>query len=325
MGEPEDKSPAEVVRAKRLEIVDDEGKVRAVLGTDEQGVVSLSIFDASGRLRASLNAEENPEKASGLGVFDTNGKLRAAVGMGNDPGNGPFFSLYDTDGIPRVLLGMDSDPGKGSYLALLDTEGNHRAVVSLAAGGQAGLRFSAGQKDRAIGISAEDEGNLYLMLSAEGIPMAVLGLTEGEDKDLSSELVLVDKDARAGAVISSGPRSDPYVKLMDRRANVRASLELGTNGEPRLNRLDEEGYRSGFGGHLDRVLIERGVVYQAIIVALVLVAGVIAGASMMGWAFGPAGLAQIGSGPFPFGALAAALFIVVIIAILVIALFRQRR
>ena len=45
MSEPQDKKPVEVLRTKRLEIVDDEGKVRAVLGTNEQRVTSLSIFD----------------------------------------------------------------------------------------------------------------------------------------------------------------------------------------------------------------------------------------------------------------------------------------
>jgi hypothetical protein len=37
MSEHEEKIPAEVLRTKRLEIVDDEGKVRAVLGIDEAG------------------------------------------------------------------------------------------------------------------------------------------------------------------------------------------------------------------------------------------------------------------------------------------------
>ena len=49
MSEPEDKKRAEVLQTKRLEIVDDEGKVRAALGTDEKGVTSLSVFDARGR------------------------------------------------------------------------------------------------------------------------------------------------------------------------------------------------------------------------------------------------------------------------------------
>lgn len=45
----------------------------------------------------------------------------------------------------------------------------------------------------------------------------------------------------------------------------------------------------------------------------------------MAWAFGPTGLGKIGSGPFPFGALAVALFMVGIITFLITMLFRQRR
>jgi hypothetical protein len=77
MSEHAEKQPAELLRAKRLEIVDDEGKVRAVLGTNEEGVISLSVFDQSARLRASLEASGVPEQTSGFGVFDTNGRFRS--------------------------------------------------------------------------------------------------------------------------------------------------------------------------------------------------------------------------------------------------------
>jgi hypothetical protein len=139
MAKPEDKSPPDVLRAKRLEIVDDEGKVRASLGTDEKGIASLSLFDPSGRLRASLDAEEIPGVASGLGLFDTNGKLRAAVGM-------------------------DNDPDKSSYLSLLDAEGKTRAQVGLETGGQVWLSILAGKKDRSVKLAAMDDGNITLML-----------------------------------------------------------------------------------------------------------------------------------------------------------------
>jgi len=49
-GKPDDAAPAEVLRAKRLEIVDDEGKVRAVLGTREEGI---------GGCRSSMRAGES--------------------------------------------------------------------------------------------------------------------------------------------------------------------------------------------------------------------------------------------------------------------------
>jgi hypothetical protein len=277
MGEREERQPTDVLRTKRLEIVDDEGKVRAALGTDEKGITSLSLFDASGRLRSTLDAEEISGAASGLGVFDTNGNLRAAVGMYNDPAKPSFFNLYDTDGKPRVQLGMDNDPGKGSYLALLDTEGNHRAVVSLEVGGQAGLRFSAGQKDRAIGIGAEDDGDLYLMLTEKDIPMVGLGVTEGENKDLSSELMLVDKDGRSGVVLSGGRTSAPAVRLLDRHRKRRASFELGSNGQPGLYAFEQEGGESRSANALDRV-VEGGPLYHAVSLSAGLILGGLGGA-----------------------------------------------
>jgi hypothetical protein len=252
MKEPEDKTSADVLRVKRLEIVDDEGKVRAGLGTDEEGITSLSLFDASGRLRSTLDAEERSGKASGLGVFDTNGNLRVAVGMDNDPAKRTFFNLYDT-------------------------EGNHRVVVSLDADGQAGLRFSAGKKDRAIGIAAEDEGNLLLMLTEKDTPIVGLGVTEGEGKDLSSELVLVDEDGRSGVVLSGGRTSAPAVRLLDRHRKRRASFELGANGQPGLYVFEQEGGESRSANALDRV-VEGGPLYHAVSLSAGLILGGLGGA-----------------------------------------------
>jgi hypothetical protein len=52
-----DKKPTDVLRARRLEIVDDKGDVRAVLGTNEEGVASLSVFDQSARIRGLARRE----------------------------------------------------------------------------------------------------------------------------------------------------------------------------------------------------------------------------------------------------------------------------
>lgn len=226
MSEREDKTPARVLRAKQLEIVDNEGKVRALLGTDREGTTSLSIFDHSDRVRASLGASAIPEKGGGLSVYDKNGEHRAG-------------------------LGLDES-------------------------GQAGLSVSAGQKDRDITISAYDEGDLYLMLGEGDTPMAALGLTEGEDKDLSSEFFLVDKDRRAGVVIS-GRRSGPFVRLRDRRERVRASFELEANGQPGLYAVDEESADGWSENALDRV-VEGGPLYHAVSLSAGLILGGVGGA-----------------------------------------------
>jgi hypothetical protein len=112
--ESEDALPTEVLRTKRLEFVDDKGEVRAVLGTREEGVGGLSVYDASGRVRVRLEAGEFPDQGSGL-------------------------SVLDTDGNPRVVVNMNNDPDKDSALILLDTDGKQRAVVNQHASGQAGL------------------------------------------------------------------------------------------------------------------------------------------------------------------------------------------
>ena len=188
MSEPGNTSPAEVLRAKRLEIVDDDGKVRAVLGTREEGIGGLSVFDeSSGRVRARLVAGEIPEQGSGLSVFDTNGK-------------------------PRAVVNMSNDADKSSGLILLDTEGKQRVGVGLETGGQAWLSISAAKKDRSVMLVAMDDGNVTLLLSGEEAPTAGLTLRVEAGKDPSADLGLIDRDGRAGVVLSER-RSGPYVSL----------------------------------------------------------------------------------------------------------------
>jgi hypothetical protein len=52
MGEHGERQPADVQRTKRLEIVNDEDQVRAVLETNQERVTSLSVYDRSERLRS---------------------------------------------------------------------------------------------------------------------------------------------------------------------------------------------------------------------------------------------------------------------------------
>jgi hypothetical protein len=235
--ESEDASPAEVLRTKRLEIVDDKGEVRALLGTREEGVGGLSVYDASGRVRIRLEAGELPDQGSGL-------------------------SVLDTDGNPRVVVNMNNDPDKDSALILLDTDGKQRAVVNLHASGQAGLSLSAGQKDRSIKLVAMDDGGVHLMLTGEGAPKAVLtSLSEDDIDDPAAILALLDKDGQGGVHIG-GRRYLPFARFKDPRGTVRTSYELGVNGEPELYVFDEEGTSVRDAGTFDRLVAERGSVYQ---------------------------------------------------------------
>ncbi len=53
-GPPEDSAPAEVIQARRFELVDEKGHVRAVLGALGNGSPHLVLHDANGRMRAAV-------------------------------------------------------------------------------------------------------------------------------------------------------------------------------------------------------------------------------------------------------------------------------
>lgn len=275
MSEHEEREPAEVLKARRLEIVDDKGKVRAVLGTNEEGVTSLSMFDQSGRMRASLDASEVPEQMNGLGIFDTNGALQIAMGAYATSEKGGGFYCYGPNGEHRAGLNVGE---QGSGLYCCDSSGERRAGLGVNEGEQAGLSLSAAQNDRHIKLGAAKDGNLYLMLTESGTPMVGLMLGEGEDNVLSSNLAFMDKDGRGGVVISGGRSWDPHVRLIDRRQKVRGHFGLGAGGEPRLYFADEEGKPIDPRNAFERVVADRGVWYQTLLFAAVLISGGIVGA-----------------------------------------------
>ena len=93
---------------------------------------------------------------------------------------------------------------EGSGLHFNDTNGERRAGFGVYEDGQAGLSISAAQKDRHIKMAAWKDGNLTFMLTDSGTPRAALGLAESENRELSPDLALFDKDGRAGVVVSGG-------------------------------------------------------------------------------------------------------------------------
>jgi hypothetical protein len=162
MSESQDKKPTEVLRTRRLEIVDDEGKVRALLGTNEEGVTSLSVFDQSKRLRISLDASENPEQLNGLGVFDTYGKRQISMGAHAISEKGGGFHYNGPNGETHVGTGADEEGGelffkgangepraglnvraKSSSLYWCDVNGERRGGLGTYEDGQSSLRASA--------------------------------------------------------------------------------------------------------------------------------------------------------------------------------------
>src|SRR5262249_8840011 len=83
---------AKIIQAERVEIVDKDGKVQAILGTDDIGVPSLELhYDGAKVMLSSSGLEVAVRKTStlqlgpfGLEVADNNGKTRFALTL-RDP------------------------------------------------------------------------------------------------------------------------------------------------------------------------------------------------------------------------------------------------
>ncbi len=124
-------SGPDVVRAQRFELVDAEGRVRALLAMSLDGRPGLAFLDEKGEGRAGLVlGTDGPT----LELWDKKGKLRARLAV--HPDLGPALTLHDEQGVMRagLLAGTDGRPG----LAFLDEKGKPLTLlgVGVDAGGK---------------------------------------------------------------------------------------------------------------------------------------------------------------------------------------------
>jgi len=77
--------------SKRIVVKDEKGRMRIVLGVDEDGP-KLWMYDEKGEMCAALHALKD---GPGLSLWDENGKLRVGLCADKD---GPALSLHDEKG-----------------------------------------------------------------------------------------------------------------------------------------------------------------------------------------------------------------------------------
>jgi len=110
----------EVLRAARFELVDGEGALRAVLGTDADGSTGLFLHDTEGRVRLSLT--HDPQQ-SALFIHDGQGTVRIGVAQFAHGGGG--VALHGADSKGATVL---YHKGTGS-LSFYDEAGEVTARV----------------------------------------------------------------------------------------------------------------------------------------------------------------------------------------------------
>jgi hypothetical protein len=92
-----------VVRAKQFVLEDANGKTRAVLDVDKEGVPGLYLYDDDGTPRVMLAVGTH---GSVLAMFDRNGKNRVSVAVS---GNVSSIRLSDGNNKPRIRVTVGSD------------------------------------------------------------------------------------------------------------------------------------------------------------------------------------------------------------------------
>lgn len=91
----------EVIRAQKFELVDEEGKVRAVLGLGRDGAPNLDLSDAKGLKRATLALL--PDGSPVLMLSDARGEERATLTGGRS------LTMRDETGGERATLKVRYD------------------------------------------------------------------------------------------------------------------------------------------------------------------------------------------------------------------------
>jgi len=84
-------SQPEVLRARRIEVVDTAGRARIVLGVLPDGSLGLGLWDAAGRPRIGLGVA--PDRSPALGLSDAAGRPR--IGLVVLPDGSPVLGLWD--------------------------------------------------------------------------------------------------------------------------------------------------------------------------------------------------------------------------------------
>jgi hypothetical protein len=115
-------APSDYIRAKRFELVGDDGDVRGAMSVEGEDA-TIRLNDADGRARIFLST--SPSGASRILLASDDGTARA--GIDTDPEGHPSLFLRDKDGDVRVGIDVDEDgapvvslgDGKRNLLQLL--------------------------------------------------------------------------------------------------------------------------------------------------------------------------------------------------------------
>lgn len=115
-------SSFDLIKTRRLAIVDEQGAVRIKLGS-ENGTTALLLNDAAGKIRVGLSVNR-----SGTPVVSVHGEDGGVRALLTSADSGASLVLVDNNGQQRMdlMLGSDGDPS----VMLMDEASKIRTIVS---------------------------------------------------------------------------------------------------------------------------------------------------------------------------------------------------
>ena len=162
---------ADVVTASQINIVDSEGRLRAVLASeDERGMTSLAFYGPDGTVRGIVGAE--PDGTPVLLFTNPAGVGRLSASVRDDE---PVITVGD-EAAQSVLIGSFG----GTPIVGLSDRGRTRVQLDLGGRGEARLSLlnSAGQRGVSLVVGADDAPFVSLF-DAAGAQRLAMGIVQG--------------------------------------------------------------------------------------------------------------------------------------------------
>lgn len=136
------------VEARSFLLRGEDGRVRASLGTGDDGSARLVLQDREGRERLKLTLLD--DGSPGLTFIDREGRPRAVLGLLSDETSTLVFA--DRAGKSRTAIGLS--PDESSTLVFADRDGQTRAGIGLDSEGAAA--FTLVEEDEAPAVSSAE-------------------------------------------------------------------------------------------------------------------------------------------------------------------------
>ncbi len=151
------KTIPDVLQAKRFEVVDNNGKVLAIISQDD-GKGIIKTYNKEGKKLVNITYTSNQEGY--IGLEDGIGQETMRLSSSNDGGGG-YIGIFNPTG-KRTLTICNDDSGGNIYVG--NSNGDTRAVMQCnsSAGGFLGLYNSSGYTAVKLTQTSSGNGDLYV-------------------------------------------------------------------------------------------------------------------------------------------------------------------